>query len=95
MTKKPKTATTDRKQKMKRIKEFITPSKKKAVPVEDDDPAAISIQKAMDNLNQSIGEFEQRVSIPIEGFLNEFANLDRKFSGDGHCSPLRIAQNPE
>ncbi len=71
MTKKPKTATTDRKQKMKRIKEFITPSKKKAVPVEDDDPAAISIQKAMDNLNQSIGEFEQRVSIPIEGFLNE------------------------
>ena len=56
---------------MKRIKEFITPSKKKAVPVEDDDPAAISIQKAMDNLNQSIGEFEQRVSIPIESFLNE------------------------
>ena len=71
MTRKQKTATTDRKKKMKSIKEFITPSKKKAAAVQDDDPSIESIKKAMDNLNQNIGKFEQRVSIPIEGFLNE------------------------
>jgi len=56
---------------MKSIKNLITPSKKKAAPVQDDDPAVKNIQKAMDSLNQSIGEFEQRISIPFEGFLNE------------------------
>jgi predicted Ser/Thr protein kinase len=71
VTKKQKKATLDRKKKMKSIKNLITPSKKKAAPVQDDDPAVKNIQKAMDSLNQSIGEFEQRISIPFEGFLSE------------------------
>jgi predicted Ser/Thr protein kinase len=71
MTRKQKKANTDRKDKMKSIKKLITPSKKKVAPVPDDDPAEKNIQKAMDNLNQSIGEFEQRISIPFEGFLSE------------------------
>jgi predicted Ser/Thr protein kinase len=71
MTRKQKTATTDRKKKMKSIKKLIRPSKKKTAAVQEDDPAAKSIKKALDNLNQSIGEFEQRSPIAFEEFLNE------------------------
>ena len=71
MTRKQKTATTDPKKKMKRIRNLITPAKKKAAAVQPDDPAGKSIQKAISNLNQSIGEFERRTAIPFEGFLNE------------------------
>jgi predicted Ser/Thr protein kinase len=56
---------------MKSIKKLITPSKKRAAPVQDENPAANSIKKAMTNLNQSIGEYEQRAPIAFEGFLNE------------------------
>jgi len=71
VTRKQKTATTDGQKKMKRIRKLITPSKKKAAAVQTDDPAGKSIKKAIDNLNQSIGEFERRSAIPFEGFLNE------------------------
>ncbi len=71
VTSKQKTAKTGRKTKMKSIKKLIRPSKKKAPVVQDDDPAVQSIKKAMDNLNQSMGEFEQRSAIPFQGFLNE------------------------
>ena len=73
MTSKQKTAKTGRKTKMKSIKKLIRPSKKKAPVVQEDDPAVKSIKKALDNLNQSIGEFEQRAPIAFEGFLNELA----------------------
>jgi predicted Ser/Thr protein kinase len=71
MTKKQKTETTDRKKKMKSIKELITPSKKKTAAVQDDNPAVESIKMAMDNLNLNIGESEQRSPIAFEEFLNE------------------------
>jgi predicted Ser/Thr protein kinase len=73
VTSKQKTAKTGRKTKMKSIKKLIRPSKKKAPVVQEDDPAVKSIKKALDNLNQSIGEFEQRAPIAFEGFLNELA----------------------
>ena len=56
---------------MKGIKKLITPAKKKAVNVQEDDQSAESIKKAMDNLNLNIGESEQRSPIAFEGFLNE------------------------
>ena len=56
---------------MKSIKKLITPSKKKAETVPDEKPELESIQKAMDNLNQSIGDYEQRSPINFEGFLEE------------------------
>ena len=71
MTKKQKTATTERKKKMQSIKNLITPSKKKAAAVQDETPAVESIKKAMNNLNQSIGDYEARAPIAFEGFLNE------------------------
>ena len=70
MTKKQKTATTERKKKMQSIKNLITPSKKKAAAVQDETPAVESIKKAMNNLNQSIGDYEARAPIAFEGFLN-------------------------
>jgi len=71
MTQKQKTAPPEPKKKMKRIKNLITPSKKKAASVEVEDPVIESITKAMTNLNQSIGEYEQRAPMAFEGFLNE------------------------
>jgi predicted Ser/Thr protein kinase len=71
MTRKQKTATPERKKKMKSIKKLITPSKKKTAAVQDETPAVESIKKAMTNLNQSIGDYETRAPIAFEGFLNE------------------------
>jgi len=70
MTKKQKKAS-EPKKKMKSLKELITPAKKKAAAVADDDLSVESIKKAMDNLNLNIGESEQRSPIAFEGFLNE------------------------
>ena len=56
---------------MKSIKKLITPSKKKAAPIPEEKPEFESIKKAMDNLNQSIGDYEQRAPINFEGFLEE------------------------
>ena len=56
---------------MQSIKNLITPSKKKAAAVQDETPAVESIKKAMNNLNQSIGDYEARAPIAFEGFLNE------------------------
>ncbi|MGD9135551.1 MAG: serine protein kinase PrkA [Desulfobacterales bacterium] len=53
-------------------------SKRKDNPLEADatlgqekHPAPSSIQKAMDNLNHSMNQFERRSSIPFEAFLND------------------------
>jgi hypothetical protein len=75
MTKKQKTATTEPKKTMTRIKKLITPTKKKAATDQDDDLSVESIKKAMDNLNLNIGESEQRSPIAFEGFLNELVAL--------------------
>jgi predicted Ser/Thr protein kinase len=56
---------------MKRIKDLITPSKKKASPAPDEKSELESIKKAMDNLHQNIGDYEQRSPIAFEAFLNE------------------------
>jgi predicted Ser/Thr protein kinase len=71
MTKKQKAEASDGKTKMRGIKKLITPKKKKAVAVQEDDLSLVSIRKAMDNLNVNIGESEQRSSVSFEGFLNE------------------------
>jgi predicted Ser/Thr protein kinase len=57
--------------KMKNIKKLIKPSKRKADIAREKDPALESIQKALQNLNQSMSSSEQRSSIPFEKFLNE------------------------
>ena len=71
MTKKQKTDAPVEKTRMKGIKKLITPKKKKAADVQDDDLFVASIKKAMDNLNLNIGESEQRSPIAFDGFLNE------------------------
>ena len=71
MTKKQKTDAPVEKTRMKSIKKLITPKKKKAADVQDDDLFVASIKKAMDNLNLNIGESEQRSPIAFDGFLNE------------------------
>ena len=71
MPRKQTSATTERKKKMKSIKKLITPSKKKAESIADEKQELASIKKAMDNLNQSIGDYEQRSPINFEGFLEE------------------------
>ncbi len=47
------------------------PSNKSATLEQEDTSAALSIQKALDNLNHSMSKFERRSSIPFEVFLNE------------------------
>ncbi len=42
-----------------------------AKPGQEKHPAPSSIQKAMDNLNHSMNQFERRSSIPFEAFLND------------------------
>ena len=58
---------------MKRIKNLITPSKRKAKAVPEDDQGVKSIKKAMQNLNQNMSGLEKRSAIPFEAFLKELA----------------------
>ena len=71
MSRDKKTATKSQKKKMKSIKELITPSKKKATSIPEDDGGAESIKRAMLNLNQHMSGLEQRTAIPFETFLGE------------------------
>jgi predicted Ser/Thr protein kinase len=73
MTKNKKISTKSQKKKMKRIKELITPSKKKVPAVPEDGGGGESIEKAMQNLNQNMSGLEQRSAIPFEEFLGELA----------------------
>lgn len=61
------------KKKMKSIKNLISPSKRKAKAVPEDDQEVKSIKKAMQNLNQNMSGLEQRSAIPFEEFLKELA----------------------
>jgi len=73
MTRDKKTAAKGPKKKMKSIKNLISPSKKKAASVPEDEQGIKSIKKAMQNLNQNLSGLEQRSAIPFEGFLSELA----------------------
>jgi len=63
--------TRDRKINMNITKGLNNPSDKNATLEKEETSAAMSIQKALDNLNHSMSRFERRSSIPFEAFLNE------------------------
>ena len=84
---------------MKSIKDLITSSKTKAVPIQEDDQCMQSIKKAMQNLNRNMSGQEQRSAIPFEDFLNEltanpmvvirnvfqvFHDMIKAYVGEGH-----------
>ena len=61
------------KKKMKIVKDPITPSKRETNATPRVEEGAKSIKTAMHNLNQNMGEQEQRLAVPFEDFLSELS----------------------